>query len=156
MAASEARGYAADGGTATSAAVLTDYSQLPPRQRNILRLIFSSDRVREAQPQWESLTRFVVAAFRADVVRAGAGDTIKAFVEDLSRQSPEFAALWRDNDVRQYGEGSKHLRHPELGLIAMEYSSFAVDGRPDLAMVVYNPATPEVAERIRALIRSRS
>ena len=37
----------------------------------------------------------------------------------------------------------------------MEYSAFAVDGRPDLAMVVYNPATPEDAERIRALIAAR-
>ena len=38
--------------------------------------------------------------------------------------SPEFAALWRDNDVSSYGEGSKHLRHPKAGLIALEYSSF--------------------------------
>ena len=39
------------------------------------------------------------------------------------------------------------------GLIAFEYSAFAVDGRPDLRMVVYNPATAADAERIRSLIR---
>jgi hypothetical protein len=31
---------------------------------------------------------------------------------------------------------------------------FAVDGRPDLAMVIYNPATPADADRIRSLIKS--
>jgi transcriptional regulator with XRE-family HTH domain len=137
-----------------AAAVLTDYATLPPQERNILRLVFSNSRVRAAQPEWDSVARFVVAAFRLDAARAGAGEKIRAFVEDLSRSSPEFAALWRDNDVRQHGEGSKHLRHPVAGLLALEYSSFMVDGRPDLAVVVYNPATPEDAARIRALIEA--
>jgi len=57
---------------------------------------------------------------------------VKALVEDLCGLSPEFATMWRDNDVRTYGEGTKHLRHPAAGLIALEYSAFAVDGRPDL------------------------
>ena len=48
----------------------------------------------------------------------------------------------RDNDVRGHGEGVRHIRHPVLGPIAFEYSVFAVDGRPELSMVVYNPATP--------------
>ena len=139
-------------------AVLTDYSKMPPKERNILRLIFSDARVRAAQPEWEGVARFVAAAFRVDAARAGAADKekIRAFVEELSASSPEFARLWRDNDVRQSGEGSKLLRHPDAGLLAMEYSSFAVDGRPDLVMVVYNPATPQDAERIRALIQALS
>jgi hypothetical protein len=35
---------------------------------------------------------------------------------------------------------------------SLEYSAFAVDGRPDLSMVIYNPATPADADRIRSLI----
>jgi hypothetical protein len=50
-----------------------------------------------------------------------------------------------------HGEVVKHIRHPLLGPIAFEYSAFAVDGRPDLSMVVYNPATPADAEKIRSL-----
>lgn len=37
----------------------------------------------------------------------------------------------------------------------MEYSTFAFDGRPDLSMVIYNPATPTDAERITLLINVR-
>jgi transcriptional regulator with XRE-family HTH domain len=135
--------------------VLSDYSKMPPERRNILRLIFFEPHLRAAQYDWNSVARFVVAAFRADVARAGAVSHVAEFVDELCRESPEFAKLWADNDVRSYGEGVKHLRHPVLGPISFEYSAFAVDGRPDLGMVVYNPATPEDAQRIKTVLAAQ-
>ena len=135
-------------------AVLADYGALEASQRNILRLIFLHRRVRAAQSDWESVARFAVATFRVEAARAGASAKVEALVDELSSLSPEFARLWRDNDVRNYGEGSKILVHPRAGKLAMEYSSFAVDGRPDLALVIYTPSTPEDAERVRSLIES--
>jgi hypothetical protein len=136
--------------------VLTDYGSLAPEQRNVLRLIFCDPRVRAAQFNWESVARFVMAAFRADVARAGATAKMGALVDELCRLSPEFEAMWRDNDVRTYGEGVKRLRHPIAGPIAFEYSAFAVDGRPDLSLVIYNPATPADADRIRSLVKPQT
>jgi transcriptional regulator with XRE-family HTH domain len=138
-----------------AAAALVDYGALPPKQRNVLRLMFSDPRLREAQFDWESVARFVVGAFRADAARAGATQQVRALVDELCQQSPEFEAMWRDHDVRTYGEGVKRLRHPVAGTIAFEYSAFGVDGRPDLSLVVYNPATPEDIERVKALIEAR-
>jgi transcriptional regulator with XRE-family HTH domain len=139
-----------------AAVVLVDYGVLAPEQRNILRLLFCNPSVSGAMPNWESDARFVVAAFRADVARAGATKKVEALVDELRSLSPEFDAMWRDNEVRgTYGESAKHVRHPVAGLIALEYSTFAVDGRPDLSMVIYNPATPADAERIGSLMRSR-
>ena len=134
--------------------MLTDYGSLPPERRNILRFIFLDPRVRAAQYDWESVARFVVGAFRVDAARAGAAAEVEPLVDELCRLSPEFRAMWRDNDVRSHGEGVKHIRHPILGPIAFEYSAFAVDGRWDLSMVVYNPATPADAERITSLIEA--
>jgi transcriptional regulator with XRE-family HTH domain len=137
-----------------AAALLTDYGALPPTQRNILRLMFSSSRVRAAQEDWQSVARFVVGAFRADAARAGATAEIGQFVEELSRLSPEFEALWLANDVSTHGEGLKRLHHEKLGLLELEFSAFAVDGRPDLGLIVYNPVTDADAQRIRAYIES--
>jgi transcriptional regulator with XRE-family HTH domain len=137
-------------------AVLADYRLLPPEKRNVLRLIFCDPAIRAAQYDWESVARFVVGVFRADVARAGAAAQVDALVDELCRESPEFAAMWRDNDVRAHGGGVKHLRHAILGPIAFEYSAFAVDGRPDLGMVIYNPATTADAERIKSLIESKT
>jgi transcriptional regulator with XRE-family HTH domain len=133
--------------------MLVDYGSLPPEQRNILRFIFLDPRARAAQYDWASVARFVLGAFRVDAARAGAAAEIEPMVDELCRLSPEFKAMWRDNDVpAHHGEAVKHIRHPVLGPIAFEYSAFAIDGRTDLAMVVYNPATPEDAERIASLL----
>ena len=135
-----------------AAVVLTDYSKLPPQGRNILRLMFADSRVRAAQEDWLAVARFVVGAFCADVARAGATAQSTALVEEISRLSPEFETLWRSNDVVSHGEGLKRLHHPELGPLELEFSAFAVEGRPDLGMIVYNPATSNTAERMRASI----
>jgi hypothetical protein len=137
-----------------AATVLTDYSMLPEGQRNVLRMMFRDSRVRAAQSNWQSVARFVVASFRADVARAGAARNVQSLVDELCATSPEFAAMWRDNDVQSHGDGVKVLHHPVAGPLSMEFSAFAVDGRPDLTMVIYNPATPKVAERIRKLIKA--
>ncbi|KQN36752.1 helix-turn-helix transcriptional regulator [Sphingomonas sp. Leaf38] len=140
-----------------AAVLLTDYSKLPREGRNILRLMFGSDHVRARNADFDSIARFVVGAFRADVARAGASTSAEVIklVMELSRLSPEFEALWQDNDVVAHGEGIKRIHHPDAGLLAMEFSSFAVEGRPELGMIIYNPATPDDAERLRMLLDER-
>jgi len=136
-----------------AAAALFDYGSQPPEHRNLLRMMFCDPGLRAAQFDWESVARYVVGAFRIDAARAGAEAEVEPLVEELSHLSPEFAAMWRDNDVQTHGgDGVKHLRHPILGPITLEYSAFAVDGRPDLQMIVYNPATPAALAQVRSLI----
>ncbi len=137
-----------------AAAVLADYGKLPPDQRNILRMMFCDPRVRAKQRDWDSVARFVVASFRIDAARAGADAEVTALVEELSQSSPDFAAMWRDSHVQSHGDGVKQLLHPQLGPITLEYSSFAVDGRADLSLIVYNPATPADRKLIEALIEA--
>ncbi len=135
--------------------VLTDYSTLPEGERNILRFMFLSPHIRARQHDWQNLARFVVGAFRADAARAGAVSQVRELVDELCSASPEFAALWRENGVLSHGDGTKRLKHPELGDIELEYSGFAVDGRPDLSLTVYNPVDSAVADRIRTLALTR-
>ncbi len=138
-----------------AAAVLTDYGALPPGQRNILRMIFCDPGIRAAQSHWETVARLVVGSFRIDAARAGADAEIAPLVDELCQSSPEFASMWRDNDVQAPGDGVKHLRHPQLGPISLEYSAFAVDARPDLSLIVYNPATPADRQLIESLVTGK-
>lgn len=135
-----------------AAAVLTDYSALPPKMRNVLRLLFLDSSVRAALLDWEEVSRFIVGIFRRDTARAGASAEAQSLVDELSRASPEFARMWADRDVRGDGEGVKRMHHPRLGFIALEYAAFAVHGRPELTMLVHNPVTTNDAERIRGLV----
>lgn len=139
-----------------AAAVLTDYATLAPEQRNILRLVFSDSRVKAAQEDWRTIARHVVGAFRADAARAGVGGEISGLVEELSRTSAEFAELWKDNAIVAHGDGLKRIRHPEAGLLELDFSSFAVEGRSDLGMIVYTAATEETAALVKSLVDRRA
>jgi len=129
--------------------MLMDYGSLPPEQRNMLRFVFLDPRARAVHYDWDSVARLVLGAFRLDAARAGAAADVQPLVDELCRRSPEFEAMWRDHDVPGVlGEAVKHIRHPVLGPLAFEYSAFAVDGRTDLSLLVYNPMSPADAERI--------
>ncbi|OWY26988.1 helix-turn-helix transcriptional regulator [Herbaspirillum robiniae] len=123
-------------------AVLADYPALAPHERNILRLIFSADRPCDEQPEWEAVARMVVSTFRADAVRAGASRHVQGLVDELCHSSPDFARLWREQEVSVYGEGSKCIQRPGVGMLHLEYSTFAVDGRPEQRLLVFTPMAP--------------
>ncbi|EMD9275217.1 helix-turn-helix domain-containing protein [Cronobacter malonaticus] len=135
-----------------AAVVLKDYALLPPARRNILRLLFTDPEALEMQHDREGVARFIVNAFRADAARLGASEEIARLVEELSAQSADFARLWRNNDVAGHGEGLKMLHHPQIGTIALEFCTFSVEGRPDLSMMLFNPATDESRMKIERWI----
>ncbi len=139
-----------------AAMVLVDYGALPRERRNVMRLMFADDGPRARQEDWDSVASFMVSTFRASATRAGATAEIAELVEELSRTSPDFDRLWQANGVATNGEGTKRLHHPQLGSLELEFSTFAIDGRPELAMIVFNPATDEAAKRIDDHFRERS
>jgi transcriptional regulator with XRE-family HTH domain len=138
-----------------ASALLMDYGSLAPEQRNMLRFVFLDPQARSAHYDWESVARLVLGAFRRESVRAGASAEVEPLVEELRRLSPEFDAMWRENEVpRADHDAVKRIQHPTLGLIAVEMSAFAVDGRPDLTLLIYNATTPEDAERFASLLET--
>lgn len=134
--------------------VFFKYEHLAPEQRNVLRLIFLSPEVRAAQTDWEGVARFVVETFRADVTRAGRDVT--EFVAELSRLSPDFERIWNEHNVRKHCEAMKTLRHPTVGILQLDVSSFVVDGRPDLTMNVYVPVTQADKDKIQTLLQAKA
>ncbi len=137
-----------------ASAVLLDFGALTPAGRKILRLMFCDPQMRAAQLDWKSVARFLVSAFRVDAARAGAAAEVEPLVRELCAASREFAALWREHDLQLHrGAGVKHLRHPRVGRLSLEYSVFAVDARPELKLVVLNPATAEDHAHVQVLTR---
>jgi phosphoribosylformylglycinamidine (FGAM) synthase-like enzyme len=119
---------------------------------NTLRMVFLDPDARTLYYDWKAVARMAVAGFRTEVARAGAIKEVAAMVDELSRSSPTFKAMWQDNDVSDGAHAMKDLRHPVLGKISFEASTFGVDGRQDLTMMVFLPASTDVAQRITALL----
>ncbi|AXC15818.1 Putative DNA-binding protein [Acidisarcina polymorpha] len=127
-----------------------NFAELALPERNTLRMVFLDPQAQTLYYDWEGVARMAVAAFRADVARAGAMAEVAAMVDELSRSSPAFKAMWQDNDVSATAHATKDLRHPVLGTLNFEASIFGVDGRQDLTMMIFMPTSTEVAERIRS------
>ncbi len=119
---------------------------------NTLRMVFLDPQAKTLYYDWEAVARMAIAGFRADVARAGAMAEVAAMVDELSHSSPIFKAMWQENDVSDSAHATKDLRHPVLGTISFEASTFGVDGRQDLTMMVFLPASTDVAQRIAALL----
>ncbi|MGH8158571.1 MAG: helix-turn-helix transcriptional regulator [Rhodanobacter sp.] len=134
--------------------VLADLLAAPGQRPNLLRMMFCQPHVRAKMLDWESVARFFVAIFRTEIAKAGVGTYTNALIDELSHASPEFRAMWLEHDVSTHGEGTKHIQHPTLGRLTLEYSAFAVDGKPHLGMVIYNPVTARDKAGVRALIES--
>ncbi|WP_034914889.1 helix-turn-helix transcriptional regulator [Erwinia sp. 9145] len=133
-------------------AVLKDYTLMAVPQRNIMRILFTDPLVREKMINWQADAASAVAAFRAEVIRAGALEQVKELVEELSESSTEFSRFWQSYDVQHQGEGVKHARHPLVGDLAFEYSSFTLDGQPDLGLVIYTPANAEHRSKVDRIL----
>lgn len=130
---------------------LTDYESLAPDDRNILRRMFLDPSTRAAQADWEAVARFLVATFRAETARIGEDDHARQLVAELSARSVDFVRMWTEQNVQSSGEGAKTIRHARMGEMTFEFSSFAIDGRPDLKLMVYNPATERDIDKMRQL-----
>ncbi len=130
------------------------YATLSPQQRNMLRFCFLNPLARDVFNDWECFARYAVAVFRAESARAGALERVAALVDELLRLSPAFHEMWGDQEVLATKGATKRLRHPVLGVMPFESSTFAIDGRQDLILVVSSPVLASDAERIRKHIRS--
>jgi transcriptional regulator with XRE-family HTH domain len=135
-----------------AAATLTDYNALPPDKRNLLRLLFAEGGAKASVVDWEKHARFAVAAFRYETARVGTSDAVATLIEELSASSPDFAAMWSDNEVGVHGEGTKIINHAHAGILTFQYSTFAVDGQADLGLVVFTPATAEDTNQVKKLM----
>ena len=130
--------------------VFVDYGTIPPAQRNTLRLMFATG-ARERMTDWEHHARSVVALFRAETARLGTDERATQLVDELSRTSPAFAALWRERDVAALGPGTKRVARGDA-TIELDYATFAVHGHADLHMIVYTPATAADEARLHELL----
>ena len=116
---------------------LGDFAALTEEGRNILRLVFSTPELRARMADWEGDARRTLEKFRLDYARADGDPGFEALVSELKQTSAEFARWWPGQEVRAVGEGVKRLNHPTRGRVEYEHATFAIEGSPDLRMVVY-------------------
>jgi len=119
---------------------------------NSARMCFLDPLGRTFYADWTLTAEGAVAALRLAAGQTPHDQRLTTLVEELSGASQEFRAMWSSQIVRAKTNELKHLRHPAVGDLALDYQSFDVRGAPGQQLVVFSaePASP-TANRLRQL-----
>ncbi|RZB15752.1 XRE family transcriptional regulator [Streptomyces sp. F001] len=122
---------------------------------NLARMVFVDPAGREFYQEWERAAHSCVAEIRAAYGHDPESARIAEVVAELSAQSEEFAEIWQLHDVKSKSQEGKHLKHPQVGDLHINFAAFTVNGAPHQQLVVYQaePASPTAAafETLRAM-----
>jgi transcriptional regulator with XRE-family HTH domain len=136
-----------------AAALITDFSALPPDQRNIIWRYFTDPeaRARHDPEGAAQFSRESVADLRAAAARYPSDAGIHQLVDRLLAHSEEFAALWAEHEVAVRRSARKRLNHPAVGRLELDCEALHVPERDQ--WVVFYSAAPgsRSAEALRLL-----
>jgi hypothetical protein len=69
----------------------------------------------------------------------------------LLEASPEFAVRWERHDVMRMESSRKRARHPELGVLTLDYTNLWLDPSLGARVVAFTPADERTAGQLREL-----
>ena len=124
---------------------------VPPEDRNCLWLMFTHPQWRKTILDWEDTAARMVAQFRAAMAEHVAEPAWKDLVARLHRASPEFAEFWERHEVQPPESRVKRVRHPDVGLLKLEYTYLWLGQRIGTRIVTYTPADDETRKRLDRL-----
>lgn len=90
---------------------------------NIARFIFLDPGAQQFYVDWDHATVTTAALLRAEAGREPHDRSLRELIGELSTLSPEFRTQWAAHDVRIRHDGTKRLRHPDVGGLELTYQS---------------------------------
>lgn len=138
--------------------LITDFGLLAPEERNTVRLsIRLGDSLCSAPAGAEGdFARQAAAQLRAAGARYPADRVLGGLVNEFAAHSPDFAAGWRDHDVRPLPTLHKHLHHPRLGELELDRQTLLLPGTGlQLVMYTAEPGSPSAMALARLLEPAR-
>jgi transcriptional regulator with XRE-family HTH domain len=135
-----------------AAALMEDFAELAPRDRNLARRAFLGPALRGTTLYGVSdvagFRQHVVMELRATLARYPKDPAVTGLIAELRDGSPEFARLWERHDVQGPPMLTKTFRHPVVGDITVDCDSLTLTDR-DQRLVLYS--APRGSPAIEAL-----
>ncbi|MEU4513912.1 helix-turn-helix transcriptional regulator [Nonomuraea bangladeshensis] len=138
-----------------AAALMEDFGELAPRDRNLARRAFLGPARGDAPLYGVSdasqFRQHVVMQLRSTVARYPADPVVTGLVDELREASPDFARLWERHDVQAAPTLTKTFRHPVIGEVTVDCDALALTDR-DQHLVVYSAPPGSPAAEALALL----
>lgn len=140
---------------AMAAALLGDFSAVPPGERNVIWQRFAGNgdaRVVAEGEERVRLDRAKVADLRSAAARYPHDRALHRMVRELRARSEEFALLWAERAVQPRHADRKRFRHPQVGVLEVDCDALTIPG-DDQVLIVYSAAPGSTEAQALALLR---
>ncbi|UJW30426.1 helix-turn-helix transcriptional regulator [Saccharothrix sp. AJ9571] len=124
----------------------------PAERPNLIRMLFLDPHHRDLHPDWPTAATCAVAALRVSTAAHPGDRRLTELIGDLSINSPEFATLWAEHPVARHAYGTRHLRHPEVGELALELETLTLGDGTDHSILLYSARTGSAAHTALQLL----
>jgi hypothetical protein len=128
--------------------VFRDYSNLPPRDRNLLRILLLNDRYKADEERYRGMVKRLAARFKWDYSRTTRVEVFDELIEEMLRQSPMFAEYWHESDIVGHFEDIHTANVPGIGQITLQHTSYAIEEAPGQRLMLFAPVDAESAARL--------
>src|SRR5690606_11596030 len=129
-----------------AAALMEDFSALPPRERNLLRRAFltsHADGNLYGVSDRETFVRSATSRLRTAAARYPHDPRIAQLVADLLAGSEEFARIWADGEMRIETVQRKTFRHPMVGPVTVSCDVLDItDSDQQVVILTPDPGSP--------------
>jgi transcriptional regulator with XRE-family HTH domain len=137
-----------------AAALIADFPNLAPRERNMARRIFLDPDARQVHLDWDEAARTTVGILRMAAGREPHDPELVRLVSELSVGSETFRKLWASHHVHEKTHGPKRFRHPTVGDVTLNYETFQVPSAAHHLLVIYTAPPESPAEEALHLLGS--
>lgn len=137
---------------AGATALFLDFAEIPAAQRTLVRLVFLEPRVRGLLMNWEQVAAEAVDGLRMAAARTPGDPRRAQLVGELSVHDADFRRWWAGHGVRTMADGRKHLRHPVVGELELDWQVLQVLTASEQTLVTFTaPERSPSHEALRIL-----
>ncbi|MDF1488660.1 helix-turn-helix domain-containing protein [Tessaracoccus caeni] len=131
------------------------FSELPKKELNFVRLVFTEPRMREVFVDWQTVARSCVAILRREAAVNPDDPALAELVGELTIADRQFGRWWAARNVARQDFGTKVLRHPVVGELVFDWDIFRHASAPEQQLVL-NLAEDgsETEKRLEVLLRA--
>jgi transcriptional regulator with XRE-family HTH domain len=118
----------------------------PASPANLARFCFLDPVARDFYPDWDEVAQSTVALLHTEAGRNPYDRELSDMVGEFATRSEAFRTLWAAHDVQLHQYGTKHFRHPVVGLMDVDFDSMPLPASEDqgLTLTCYSaePGSP--------------
>jgi len=134
------------------ARLFLDFGALPPSRRNAMWVCLMHPDMRERYVDRDRVVREGVAHLRTAWAAHPDDQVLSDLIAECVSLDAEFARLWAAQDVKVNARGRKSLRHPEAGVIEVQFETLRPLQDPDQLLVIHRAADDESQAALDALL----